>query len=339
MNIVFRVDASKTIGIGHLMRCLALAEELKKRGHNCFFLSKTKNPEIINNISKYHHNFFFIPSFLTMGKDCDALIKYAKKYQIDWIITDHYNIYASYLEKIKHHGFHILSIDDTAQIHYYSDIIVNQNIGAEKLTFSVEPYTIQLLGTSYIMLREELLLREKKKQHSSVEKMLITLGGSDPDNYILTILQSIASITKDIELLVVIGPYNPHKATLQAYAEKTKSMISLIHSPENMADYYLQADIAISAGGSSCYEVAYFGIPNIIITIADNQLAIAHELDSNRIGIYLGKKNELQPQNLRDKVKELLDDKSLRDTLGQNGKKIVDGKGKKRIITHLERDV
>ncbi|MBN1280622.1 MAG: UDP-2,4-diacetamido-2,4,6-trideoxy-beta-L-altropyranose hydrolase [Candidatus Thermoplasmatota archaeon] len=337
MNIAFRVDASPDIGLGHLMRCLALSEELKNRGHYCLFFTKTNNPEVINRIKAYHHDSSLIPAFVSIQQDRDMLISYAQDQKIDWVVTDHYGIDASYIQVIKQRGFYVLSIDDTAQIHYYSDIIVNQNICAEKLEFSTEPYTIPLLGPSYVMLRDELLVREKKKYHTKVKKLLLLLGGSDSQNYILTILQSIANVIQNIELLVVIGPFNPHKAILQAYAEETDLPINCLYSPKNMAEYYLQADLAISAGGSSCYELAYFGIPSLIITVANNQRGVAYGFHTNRIGLYLGEQAEIKPEHLRDKVKELVEDKSLRDRMRQNGMNLVDGKGKAHIVDSMER--
>ena len=337
MKIVFRVDASKEIGVGHLMRCLALSEELWKRGHDCSFLSKTNNPELIQRIKKFHGNIHGIPPAATIRQDQDALINYTKKYKIDWFIIDHYNLDSSYIKEIKHQGFRVLSIDDTANMHYYSDIVINQNIGAEKIVFSTEPYTRLLLGPVYVILRDELLIREKKQHNKDVKKLLITLGGTDPDNFILTILQAIKEVTKNIDLIVTIGPFNPHLAALQAYIEKTDASIDLVQSPENMANLYIKSNLAISAGGSSCYELAYFGIPNLIIAVADNQLAIAHELDRQRIGIYLGKKNEIQREYLRDKIKELMENQSLRKHMSKNGRMLVDGKGKERIVDYMER--
>jgi spore coat polysaccharide biosynthesis predicted glycosyltransferase SpsG len=103
-----------------------------------------------------------------------------------------------------------------------------------------------------------------------------------------------------------------------------------------MAPIYLQADLAISAGGSSCYELMYFGIPTLIIIVANNQVSIANELNRQHIGISLGRKNEIQHEYLKKKIKELLENRSLRKRLRQNGRRLVDGKGKKRIVDCME---
>lgn len=336
MKIAFRVDASPDIGIGHLMRCLALSEELRRRGHACSFLLKTAHLEVLNRIKKFGWTSYLLPQTTSLQQDLDTVIKYLFDNTIDWMITDHYQIDSSYMKEIKNQGFHVMSIDDTAQMHYYSDLVVNQNVGAEKLTFSAEPYTTLLLGPSYVILRDELLIRAEKKNNSTVKKLLITLGGTDPDNFLLSILHSLEDMIKDIDILAVIGPFNPHGTALQAFQNTTDMRLNLIKSPPNMADMYLQADLAISAGGSSCYELAYFGIPNLMITVADNQLPIAYEMDSQRIGIYLGGKQEVQQDYLKDKVKELLMNQTLRKQMSRNGRMLVDGKGKKRIVDHME---
>ena len=104
-----------------------------------------------------------------------------------------------------------------------------------------------------------------------------------------------------------------------------------------MLDIYLESDIAISAGGSSCYELAYFGIPNIIITVSDNQLNIAKELNKKNVSIYLGKKEDFSPNRIKENVLKLINDTSLRKKMAENGRKLVDGKGKKRIADVIEK--
>jgi len=335
LNIAFRADASADIGIGHLIRCLALAEELKNKGHSCFFVTKIENKELINKIEKNHVHVQIDPN-ANLDEDKQILLKFSNENKIDWIITDHYEINSDYVQELKENKYNVLSIDDNALIHYHSDIVLNQNIGSEELRYSSEKYTKFLLEPKYALIRNQLLVRDKKTKRSAVKKILIMLGGADEDNITLQITQSLKSID-NVEFLVIIGPLNPHYNKLKKYAESEKLNIRLIKSPENMADLYLESDIAISAGGSSCYELSYFGIPNIIITLAENQLKGAKELDKQKIGIQLGNKQGIDTEQLEKKVKELIKDDSLRKMMSENGKKLVDGKGKERIVSVMER--
>jgi len=159
LNIAFRVDASADIGIGHLMRCLALSEELSKRGHSCFFVSKTDNDEFISKIEK-NNEFFQIDSTADLEEDAGSLIKFSNEKNIDWIITDHYGIDTDYIKNIKGNDIKVLSVDDTSQIHYFSDVVLNQNIGSEKLKYSSEKDTKFLLGPKYAILRDQLLVND-----------------------------------------------------------------------------------------------------------------------------------------------------------------------------------
>jgi UDP-2,4-diacetamido-2,4,6-trideoxy-beta-L-altropyranose hydrolase len=336
MKIVFRVDATQKTGIGHIMRCLALSEELTRRGHTCIILTKIDNGDLLKRIKVFHVDVQKIDANASLKKDLESLLKFSGANEIDWIVIDHYDIDTSYVKEIKKQGFHVLSVDDTSQMHYHSDIVVNQNINAECLTFSIEPYTMLLRGPAYVMLRDELLVREKKEDHADVKNLLITLGGADQNNFLLNILQSLEDVVNNVKLLAIVGPFNPHFHKLQAYQKKTSALVRLIKSPENMAALYLQSDLAISAGGTSCYELAYYGIPNLIIAVADNQLSIACEFDRQHIGLYLGTKQKVQPDHLRHKIKDLLENPSLRKHMSQNGQKLVDGKGKERIVDHME---
>ncbi len=338
MKIVFRVDTTEKIGLGHLMRCLALSEELVRRGNACYFLSKIDNDELKNGIEKFDVNYQQIKYNANLQEDLKFLIDFSKINDIDWIITDHYDTDSQYIREIKQNKFNVLSVDDTAQIHYYSDIVLNQNAGAEKLKFSSEKYTKFLLGTRYAILRDELLKREKKIENNEVKKILLTFGGSDIDNFSLKILRlSELIINEDVEFLIVVGPFNPFYNDIKEYAKETGLKVKLIKSPENMAESYLESDMAISAGGSSCYELAYFGIPNLIITTANNQLNVARELDKQKVSIYIGKKDKMKEYKLKNKLKELITNHSLRKIMSRNGRKIVDGKGKERIVEFMER--
>lgn len=333
MKIAFRVDASEVIGIGHLMRCLALTEELKKRGNSCIFLSKYDNG-IIHKIKEFNVDFYKIKS--SDSQEINEVLNFLKEKKIDWVITDSYKVNTEYIKKIKNKGFNVLSIDDMAIIHYYSDIVVNQNIGAEKLDFSAENYTKFLLGPKFAILRDELLEREYKIETNAVEKILVTMGGAYLNNFTLKILKILKPVDENIEFLVVVGPFNRSYEDIKTYIKKTKSNVKLIRSPEKMAEIYLNSDLAISAGGTSCYELAYFGIPNIIITVADNQIKIAKELDLEKISMYLGQMKGVSAEKLKEAVRELINNQTLRKIMSQNGRKMVDGNGKKRIVDFME---
>jgi len=336
LKFVFRVDASKNIGMGHIMRCIALSEELIKRGHICYFLSKIRDDFLINKIKKMKIEFFYLDNNLTLLDDLKKLINLSKKYYIDWIITDNYWVTSDYLKVIKEKGFNVITIDDLAYTYYYSDLVVNQNINADKFIYKAESYTKFLLGTKFVILRNELLKKEKKTFKNNVNKIMVTFGGTDNNNLTLKVLKILSKIKKDVEFSIICGPFNPYYKKIESYFKKSNQYFRVISQPKEMANLYLETDIAISAGGTTSYELAYFGIPNIIITIAENQNEIAKELDKQNISFFIGDKNNFKENELLNKVKKLTDNKNIRETMSKNGQRNVDGKGKIRIIDFLE---
>ncbi len=317
------------------MRCLALSEELIKRKHQVYIFSKIQNQELIKKIKDNNIVIKQINKDLSIDEDLKQLIDYIKKEEIDWVITDHYNINENYIKTIKENNFKVLSVDDTAKMHYYSDVVLNQNIGSEKLSYSSEKYTKLLLGSKYVMLRDE-IIKEKNKEFNTAHNVLITFGGTDNNNFTLKILKILNSRFNELKYLVITGPLNPFYKEIEKYSNNHQN-VSVFKSPENMAEIYLKSDIAISAGGSSCYELAYNGIPNLIITIAKNQEGIAEDLEKNNISINLGTMEKIDEKILLDNVKRLLSDDQLRKQMSENGKQLVDGKGKGRIVDYLER--
>ena len=321
MKIVFRVDASKELGIGHFMRCLALSEEFTRRGHVCIFFSKIDH-SLIWKIKNYDINHKIISKETSWRKELVLLTNFLKENNIDWVVTDHYKIDSNYIRAIIKNGVKVLSIDDTAQIYYYSNIVVNQNIGAEKIRFESDENTIFLLGPDYIMIRDSLLKRNEKKYRKKVKKILVTMGGTDNYNLTKKILKMIelSHLDKKIDIILIIGPLNTFSSNIKDYVKKSKLKVNIIESPKDISKIYLDSDIAISAGGSTCYELAYFGIPNMIITIANNQLEIAKELYEKHISIYLGDKNKINLDDFRHKINELIINNYIR-------KKMIEGKG------------
>ena len=316
------------------MRCFALAEELIKNKNICYFLSNIDNKNIYEKIVKSTIKIQRMSFTPKQDRDIKYLLDFSNSNDVDWVVTDHYDINSGYIQKIKDDGFKVLSIDDTSQTYYSSDLVVNQNVGYERLEFHTDNTTSLLLGPKYVMIRDELLRRDEKKFRKHVEKILITLGGSDNNNLTINILKILKEIiNKNIEIIVVFSPLNKINDEFQSkISTLDNSNFRFLFSPKNIADLYIESDLAVSAGGSSCYELAYFGIPNMIITVADNQLNVAKELDKNNVSIYLGRKEELTSRIIEQNILRLINDSSRRKKMVENGMSLIDGKGKQRII-------
>ncbi|MBI4833597.1 MAG: UDP-2,4-diacetamido-2,4,6-trideoxy-beta-L-altropyranose hydrolase [Planctomycetes bacterium] len=335
MRILFRVDGSTRIGTGHIMRCLTLAEEFKKQGGEAVFVTKDYDRAIIQRIRSAGYSVMAIPAGCNLKMDLELTLKLIKEQAPKIVITDSYDLTSGYLSGLKS-GFKdglLVSIDDIFKNHFYADIVLNQNITAtrEKYKGKIEPYTKLLLGTRYALLRKEFRQRvTKERKFNKVHNVLVTLGGADPDNQVLKTVKALGVSEINFKITVVVGISYRYLKALKRFVAKAKKSIRIVRNINNMAKLMSQADIAISAGGTTCWELACAGLPNIIIVIADNQKEIADKLDKAGVSVNLGWFKKITGNKIVKVMEALINDSSRRREMSRKGKKLVDGLGAKR---------
>jgi len=335
-NVIFRTDASSDIGTGHLMRCLALAEAVKKLG-KVIFVTKDFDRNITKKISDKGFLLETIPGNTELKEDFSMLEVFIRKHGAKIVITDSYDIDGDYLKAVKNEGVVLVSIDDMGKIYFCSDIVINQNLSALKIKYKTEPYTKLLLGPHFAILRDEFISAKRSdKDCEKVENLLVTLGGADPENQTLKVVKALREVKCKLNVTVVVGSAYKFRKELEQEIAVSGLKIDLRSNVDNMAEIMSVADIAISAGGTTCYELAYFGVPNLILVLADNQRDIAQEFEEEGTSINLGEYNNVSQADIVKSLGHLLSDKSKRKSMGQKARKLVDGSGKERIIKELE---
>ena len=343
MNIIIRADASTQIGTGHVMRCLALAQTWQEQGWQVVFIlaSANKSSALESRLLLNGMKVVYLSVEIGSSEDAQQTTDFAQQFAAQWIVVDGYNFGADYQKTIKCFGMSLLFIDDYGHAeYYYADLVLNQNISVHQdLYINREPYTNLLLGTAYTLLRKEFRqwLQWQRKINFLASKVLISLGGSDPDNVTLKVIQALMMINNGLNLkvIVVVGGSNPHYKKLQSVIESNTESISLQQNVNNMPELMAWAYIAIAAGGSTNWELAFMGLPSIVITIADNQKAIAAELDRQGVIINLGWHQDVTIEQICLVLRELIGDRHKREDMSQKGRKLVDGNGASRVASQM----
>ncbi len=331
MKLLIRVDAYPELGTGHLMRCFALAEGARDAGLEIVFLSYCTSPSLLQRIRGEGFELIELQAPGVLEETLRVIGEQAPS----WVVLDGYHFGCDYQRAVKEMGLKLLVIDDYAHLeHYHADMILNQNFGAEKLSYSAEPYTRLLLGTKYVLLRREFLkyMDFQRGIPSVAKKLLITLGGSDPENNTLKVLRALNHIKDRIEIKVVIGSDNPFYETIKEEAERGLHNMEVLQSVEDMAPLMAWADVAFTAGGSTLWELALLGVPTIACIIAENQRPAVESLSAEGTIISVGDMDEASTSSIANQVSGLLADKSLREKLSARCSKIVDGAGAGRVI-------
>jgi len=286
----FRVDSSAKIGAGHLMRCLTLADELIKFGYEATFICRNLSGNLIAMINHKvitlprNNNFESDDLYLswlgaTQKQDAIQTISVISN-NVDLLIIDSYALDEVWHQELRQHAKKLMVIDDLANKKFNCDILLNQNLGCrlEDYQNNVPSDCDLLLGCNYALLRQEFSeLREealsKRENTKEIKSILVSVGGSDPDNIIYDILQQ---IDNRYSVKVAILKDSPHNEVIKNYAKNRD--IEIIIDADNMAELMLKADLAIGASGSSSWERCCMGLPTLLIVAEDNQRKIAESL-------------------------------------------------------------
>ncbi|MBD2464236.1 UDP-2,4-diacetamido-2,4,6-trideoxy-beta-L-altropyranose hydrolase [Oscillatoria sp. FACHB-1407] len=341
MVILIRADASTRIGTGHIMRCLALAQGLQSAGHHPIVVAAQITPNLVSRLQTLDIQLINIPHELGSLDDAQATIALAHHYQAIWINVDGYHFGADYQRWIKAAGLNLLFFDDYQHAsHYDADLVLNQNVYAcPELYESRESYTQLLLGTRYALLRPEFLQWQGWQRPSNTPacKILITMGGADPDNVTLKILRAIQLIEiEGLEIIAVIGGSNPHWESLQSVVQASQDSIHLKQNVTNMPELMAWADVAIAAGGTTSWELAFMGLPTLMVILAENQRAIAEKLGELGAVINLGWHGDVTIEAIAIALTDLLSNSAKRSDMMQRNQTLVDGRGVERVVQCLQ---
>jgi UDP-2,4-diacetamido-2,4,6-trideoxy-beta-L-altropyranose hydrolase len=337
--LVIRVDANAYMGTGHLMRCMALAQGWKARGGQAAFITACESDGLCRRLSDEGFQVITIERSYPDPADWAITSQALAAHPGVWLVLDGYHFTPAYQRQIKEAGHRLLVIDDMAHLdYYYADVVLNQNISAERLRYSCEPYTQLLLGTRYVLLRPEFLAWQGKQREISkvARKVLVTLGGGDPDNQTQKVIRALQQVDVDgLEAVIVVGASNPHFRKLQSATRNSKFPFRLVRNATNMSELMAWADAAVSAGGSTCWELAFTGLPTVVLVLAENQQDIAAGLDKAGVVLNLGWYTEVSIAQMANTLVELLKDRGLRQRMSRRGRELVDGLGTKRVVEAL----
>ena len=342
-TLYIRVDGDAMIGAGHVVRSLAVAHAWKAGGGQVHFIGRIESKDLLAGITG--HGFEFTPYHgeYPDTDDCQHLIEImAEETEITntWCVLDGYLFDSDYQDQLKESGCRILVIDDNAHLpEYTADIILNPNIYAPRLRYHCPLSTELLLGTQFVLLRQQFLLhgRPAKQIPDQASKILITMGGGDFHNVTLKIINALKiSDYPGVEVKIVIGPANPHRDSVQNELQDAHFKWEVLGPVDNMAKLMSWADLAITAGGGTCWELAFMGVPFFLVVTADNQKRSATGIADAHAGINMGWPEDFSAMELAGKIVRLLENPQQRRELSQNGQQLVDGRGVLRLMEWMK---
>lgn len=320
LNVVFRVDGDKDVGLGHVYRAITLANRMFNQ--NLYFLMDESKKLGIEKVSEYNY------PIITIANRDDALLKLDEIHP-DIVINDILDTDEDYILKLKEKGFFVVNFEDLGAGADCADAVVNA------LYEKSEPPDDSYYGYKYVCLRDEFFIFDPKEIEKEVKKILLLFGGSDPNNLTLRSLKAVEKLNlKSISVLVVLGLGYSFKNELDVYVDRLKNKGFKVEIKENVktiAKLLSEADLVITSNGRTIYEVAAMGVP--CISISQNEREVRHLFSHTCKGIMdLGIESNVSEEDITSALKRTLDDYFLRQKMSNNLKSFDLKKGTDRVL-------
>jgi UDP-2,4-diacetamido-2,4,6-trideoxy-beta-L-altropyranose hydrolase len=312
MRVVFRADASVTIGTGHVMRCLTLADELVSRGAECLFVMRALPGHLGGFVEDRGYPVVILDAPLEGAAEPsgppvhaawagvswsqDLAEVRAKVAPADWLIVDHYAFDARWQRGMADTMTRIMVIDDLADRPHVGTLLLDQNLGREAGDYDVlvPDDCCRLIGPAYALLRPEFLAQRaislERRKANELSHLMISMGGTDVVDATSTVLRILAgaNLPDNLRFSVVMGKQAPALDRVRALAAEMPWPTEVLVDVRYMASLMASADLAIGAGGSTTWERCCLGLPGIIVETALNQAGAVRAMEEAGAAIGTG---------------------------------------------------
>lgn len=338
-KIAIRADGNSTLGMGHLMRCLSVAKVLQKQADCVFLVAQEEAGHFVE--EKGFCCEVLGTDYLHMEAELPLINKMQEQYDFSLLLADSYQCTQKYLDAWMEYC-PVYRMDDTGEAQLQTNGLINYNIYGKEL-----PYTEWcnvnmklLLGAEYAPVKEA-FLQTPYVVREQVKRILITMGGSDSLNIAGALCEKLlAEVSQGIELQVICGRFNPHLEMLRQLENREPRVEVLVDVPD-MWNKMAQTDLAISAAGSTMYELSAMGVPTVCCYYVENQRRIAEgfakEVGILNAGDYTADESSVLDKIVRE-VNLLVTSYERRSSLSQQMKRVTDGNGAERIAAYLLED-
>ena len=330
--IDFRVDGGTSIGMGHIVRCIALAEMLKDDFAISFTMQKPNDnvKELINSLANY---LLYLKE--TSDYNEEALTYSRNLNESDIIVLDGYNFDTKYQQAIKNKGCKLVCIDDLHAWHQLADVIINHADGVSQSDYSAESYTKFCLGLDYVLLRPPFLVpKTSVRKITSVKKVFISMGAADVNNITQKFTEALIQIKGIEEIHLMLGAINPNLKSIANLIKENKHINIKQHfdiSATELANLLSKCDVSICPASSISLESCAIGIGLVSGYTAANQLGNLSGMENHKTLINFGDMNLLSIIEIKNKFENIVNNPDKLNELIKNQSKMIDGKSPERL--------
>jgi UDP-2,4-diacetamido-2,4,6-trideoxy-beta-L-altropyranose hydrolase len=340
MNLVFRVDAAKSIGAGHLVRCINLAQALSERGAEIRFVCRDSTEQIFGQILGIKFEVIVLPNgsgqSVSQLQDARETIQAMNGRAPDWLIVDSYELDVTWESMLRPYVANIMVIEDQPNRRHDCDLLLDQNYSVadrDRYAEWVPQQCKMLLGPEYALLpRKFWKAREQQTGKTGrLDKLLIFFTAGIDQHETLKAMHGVAQFGGAASVDVVIGSANEDKEEIAAMCREQgwgyHCQVDYMH------ELLANMDLVIGSGGISNWERCVLGIPALVAVLADNQSTIANDLANAGAIINMGRSVEISADDYSRELSTLRSEKLL--SMSKFARQLVDGMGLNRVIQEI----
>lgn len=354
-HVVFRADASRDIGTGHIMRCMTLANVLRSQGLECSFVCRPQLGDLIDFVRKSGYNVAELPQIILDQQPAEQQIAHEHWLKTDWstdamqtqaalnrpvdfLIVDHYALDARWERSIRQSASKIMVIDDLADRPHDCDLLLDQNLGSTTQSYErlVPAHTTLLVGPEYALLRPEFAAIRShslgRRRAAKPSRIMVSMGGVDKDNItsrVLTILDNFETEC-DLEVMIIMGPKAPWLRDVISQARQSRHPTTVLSNVTNMATLMSETDISVGAAGSTSWERCALGLPTLLVILAENQREVGRRLAASGAAELIDLDVNFG-SHMAASLRLLLDNDEARRAMSDGASAICDGSGVFRV--------
>ena len=345
-SLVVRVDASPEIGLGHLSRCSAIAQEWARRGGQVSFIIKGSLASAMTALEDPGYRLDKLSPSCEWGEDADAVSNACRDTDAAWLLVDAPSCFAEeYMHRALPSGTCFLGIEDVpGSVPAMADAVLNPNFGVDTGMYPhADASSLMLLGPDYLPMRRAMVEVRSRMDSSEDESarrgLLLTAGGSDPHGVIPRAIELLRERgPRGLQVRAIIGPGATSAGDLPALARADHQWLAVAQdaSSSDVAQMMLTSRVGLATGGGMMWEMLLLGLPTLAVQIdATNQEQALVSLEREGAIRLLGTPADLNRELVRG-LQSLLHDRGRSDSMRRIGMRIVDGLGASRIVDRMQ---
>jgi len=332
-SICFRCDASAEIGFGHLVRCLALADEIHHSSGGRIGFAMRDSGHGSDFVRQHGYQVFHLP---TKSGDYSAWLDGTMRgINAALLVVDvRDDLSQAQLKSLGGEGCLIVLLDDLSDRRFAADLAfyppVPQVRKADWMNFRGERF----VGWKWTILRSQFAAPLQRETTGS-SNLLITMGGSDPAGITLKAVRAAELVDVEFAATIILGPGFRHKNALRELLAKTRRQFTIRENVNDMRAQMVQSDLALCSYGMTAFELAASGVPAIYLCLTEDHAESASALADAGAGWSLGVASDVEDRQIADVLGELLADTKKRAQMSADAHRLIDGQGARRVAEVL----